>query len=399
MKKLFIASLALLSACGTRSSSNGPASSPPYNTPTIPIVPPVGERDTIFRYQPDFLRYDWKYSEFADLPKNLVPAADDLYRYWESWRDYWATDLDHGYVPKTYLEMIPSGLKNIRYVDLTEGETPGFDKMPTVIENAFKRCPILNDPKLQAPLEVRWGRSEDVSSEGRFFRQYLRVFEDEGSIKIRSNSQFYPAILIRSSDSEEFRDRTMVHEYGHFLHQAWSLNHGRSMVQSYEFSEFFAELVRHLCWGSVLEKPGVASQTLEQTTRYGRPFDSFYDPYKKEPPPSPLSPYNLKSLEKLIMWEIHNDRFHPDAMLRAALETLSRMRGRKLDSYPVYDGFDGSFLANAPWSADDSKAALNDQAVMFTRSEFLELFCDNYACGELEYLIAADAEGKRKLEW
>jgi hypothetical protein len=137
---------------------------------------------------------------------------------------------------------------------------------------------------------------------------------------------------------------------------------------------------------------------MEQTTRDGRPFDSFYEPFKQELPPSPLSPYNLKSLEKLILWEIHNNRFRPNRMLEAALGTLSHMRGRKLDSYPAHD-MHGSFLANAPWVADDSEAALKDKPVMFTRSEFLELFCNNYECGELEYLVAADAEGKRKMEW
>ena len=137
---------------------------------------------------------------------------------------------------------------------------------------------------------------------------------------------------------------------------------------------------------------------MEQTTRDGRPFDTFYESYKLEVPPSPLSPYNLRSLEKLIMWEIHNERFHPDAMLRAALETLSQMRGRKLDSYPTYDRY-GSFLARAPWVADDSESVLEDKPVMFTRSEFLELFCDSYPCGEMEYLVLADAEGKRKMEW
>lgn len=405
MKKFIVASVALasLSACGSRNSDEGFSSSPPYtHPPTIPIVPPVvpdfdQDDEIIFRYQPAFLKYDWIFSEFAEMPRELAPAADDLYRFWESWRKSWGVDLNHGHVPETYLSMIPRAPEHIRYVDNTNGDIPGLDKMPIVLKKAFERCPSLNESELHAPLEVRWSPDKDIVYQGRFFEHYLKL-TDENGLKLRSNSQFYPAISIKASESEEVRNETFIHEYGHFIQHAWSLNSGRSMVQSHEYAEFIAELVRHLCFGSILEKPGYASKSVEQGSWYGQPFDSFFESFKTPGTPNPHMPYSLGSVEKLIMWEIHNYRLEPNEMFKSMIKTILQMKGRKLDSYPAHDMY-GNFLSRAPWASDDSEIALKDQPVMFTRSEFLELFCNNYDCNEMEYLIAAEAEGKAKAEW
>lgn len=431
MKRFFVVSLALASftACGGRNSGNDYNSLPPYVppiSPNPPVVPDFDQDDDIiFRYQPDFLRYDWIYSEFAEMPRELAPAADDLYRYWESWRDSWSTDLNHGYIPEVYLSRIQKAPNNIDYVDVTEGRVLGLEKLPPVLDRAFERCPSLDQKQFEAPLQVRWAEDDGIASAGRFFRQYLRLV-DESGLKLWSNTQFFPAIVIKGEYSHQGVtvaypnqtvreidgadvwdeiggpgsgiDRTFAHEYGHFLMQAWALNNGRSMVQSWEFSELFAELFLHLCWGSILERPGFASRSVEFDTRNGRPFDSFYELLRNPGSPNPYTQYDLRSLEMLIMWEIHNGRFEPNKMLISLFDTLSQMRGRKLDTYPAYDRY-GTFLARAPWAADDSRVVLEDRPVIFTRSEFLELFCDNYPCGEIEYLVAADAEGKRKMEW
>ncbi len=77
------------------------------------------------------------------------------------------------------------------------------------------------------------------------------------------------------------------------------------------------------------------------------------------------------------------------------------MSGRVIKDYPAYDVYSGAALHQVlPWSRSfNDKAVIEKAPMMFTRQEFLEKFCDHYKCGELKFLIEADAEGNRKSEW
>ncbi|MDQ3230677.1 MAG: hypothetical protein M3Q07_02570 [Pseudobdellovibrionaceae bacterium] len=197
-------------------------------------------------------------------------------------------------------------------------------------------------------------------------------------------------------------DQTFSHEYGHFLSYAWALNMGRSPIQSFMFSEMIAEIVRTLCWGDISDDLVWAKDSAEYGSEWDpRPYGHNEITYKTASRRWPGINYKLYSIADLITWQRYKGTLDTDMMFRAIFATMESMTGRQIKDYPAYSSLDGTLLIPLlPWSrAIDNKAIIEKAPMMFTRQEFLEKFCSQYPCGELEYLIKADAEGNRKTEW
>jgi hypothetical protein len=200
-------------------------------------------------------------------------------------------------------------------------------------------------------------------------------------------------------------DQTFAHEYGHFLVQAWAVNHGRNSLQTYMFAEFFAELFRTVCWGSLYDIPSFIEfdfKRIEEAKLLDpeKPFIGLKS-YANDSRRYPDLQYGLYSFQELIVWEKYNKRYDSDKLIRAVFSTMKAMTGRIIKDYPANSGIDGKPLMEMlPWSKDMSPEMVQQAPMMFTRQEFLEKFCDHYECDEtIKEVIAADAEGTRKTEW
>lgn len=112
--------------------------------------------------------------------------------------------------------------------------------------------------------------------------------------------------------------------------------------------------------------------------------------------------YLMLSLDNMIALQRAQGVFNPDDLFGAMFKTLGQMKGRFVDRYPVVSPIEGVLKDYAPWSTWDSydhAEVRKDKALLWTRGEFLELLCENYDCGEAEYIIKKDAEGLRVNEW
>jgi hypothetical protein len=80
---------------------------------------------------------------------------------------------------------------------------------------------------------------------------------------------------------------------------------------------------------------------------------------------------------------------------------MEAMTGRILKSHPAKSDRDGKPLREMlPWSRDVFTSVIDKAPMMWTRQEFLERFCDHYNYDPIiKDVIAADAEGTRKIEW
>lgn len=436
---------ALMGCDGKPSSSPSPASGPgvrgPEPKPTITPTPdpPVDNPDGFTKYCPESEIKWWGDSAcFPNIKKSEIPEADDYFRWFEATWKAWDKSVVVDHSPKLYLEKRPSAPDHIEYIDDTRGAIPGFEKLKAVFPEMLKRCPSMAEPRFKAPLLVRWKDSSAPGTAGAFEQVSTRLSDNpDGSfspsaplilsswIEIKGEYRksgdplnggtgyaFPKQTFLERTGGKSWAeggystfslDQTFSHEYGHFLIYAWAMNNGRSAIQSFMFSEFVAELIRSICWGDVMENPNWIKSYLESTYSASdpKPFISSENSYLNVSRRGQSLNYALYSLEKLIVWQKYKGTFQSDAMFRAIFATMETMTGRIVKDYPAYSSTDGALLTPLlPWSrAIDNKAILEKAPMMFTRQEFLEKFCDHYPCGELDYLVKADAEGNRKTEW
>jgi hypothetical protein len=373
---------------------------------------------------------------FPNIKRSEIPAADDYFLWFEATWKAWNKSLILEHTPKIFLKTKTPAPDHIEYIDETKGSVPGVEKLKAVIPEMLQRCPSMADERFKAPLIVYW-RSNDFPGTAGNFQSIETQLNDT------PEGDFYPAApLIWSSwinvkgeyvkpantpkgwdgykwpeqtfleqtggkswaaggRSLSSLDQTFSHEYGHFIAYAWSLNTGRSPIQSYMFSEMLAELVRVVCWGDVIDDPVWTKDDAEREASRPKPYETDESNYRNVSRRWRSHNYKLYSLEKLIIWQTYKGIFDSDKFFRAIWDTMEAMTGRIIKDYPAYSSYDGELLTPLlPWSrAIDNKAIIEKAPMMFTRQEFLEKFCDHYPCGELEYLLEADAEGNRKTEW
>jgi hypothetical protein len=394
--------------------------------------------DIIAKYFPE-TKYEWRSEPyFPNLPKAEGLVADDYFSWFESIYDNWGRSIVTGFAPRTYLDYFPAAPEKIEFVDETKGTVLGMEKLQGVFPEMLKRCPSLSDDRLKAPLRVRWQDRFQPGTTGNFLARHVQLgTRDDGSVWPTAPLLWFPEIEIRgeyvkpANTPEGWRgyqypkqtfleqtggktwaegasaplslDQTFAHELGHFLVQAWALNAGRSPIQSFMFSEFFADTVRILCWGSYYDDPAWVAGEIERgrSVTDPRPFGNDEAIWRTVSRRYAGVNYGLYSFASLIAWEKSNNRFDADVMLRAMVDTLDSMTGVIIKDYPAFDANDKSLLTDLlPWSRTISSREVIDRApMMLTRQEFLEKFCGFYPCGELTFLIKADAEGNRNSEW
>jgi hypothetical protein len=458
MKKIIVLST-ILSACGSSGSKNEPLiSTRPVNTSPIPTpkpsqtTSPEPDLNKRIQHRPAWLSPEWADDTFilsGGEPGNWgiwpeeVPAAEDLYRYFEGVRSKknWDVTIKHGVKPAKYLEL-PKTPDGIEWVDATGGQIPGFEKLRPVLSEMTKRCPSLAREDLQAPLQVVWATEKDLFGSGQFFPNDVFIRWEKGRVTLDANTNLRPSIKIRAEYLKVYGDgstggwkwpkqtfteitggktyadggytffaidQTFAHEYGHFLLQAWALNNGRSNLQSQYFAEGWAEFFKAVCWGDLQDNPEWVKSQIDFETRHGElPFAGMEKLYKEANHRfSRSNEYMLDSIGNLITVEAHNGTYEPDVMLQAGLLALESVKGRQLRDYPVISPIDG-LLADSPhWTDSESFARpeiFDDVPVVITRSEWLRNFCPAYeslgkSCGHMRKVIEADAEGLERDEW
>lgn len=449
MKKIVLLAL-LISACSDSKSSrvkpvipvDRPAVSYPEPSQGKTNSPePSKDHNERFKYSPAWLSPEWDKGTFFvgdegpggfGIRPGEEPIADSMFRYFEAIRENWAVSLNHGYVPTEYLSRVPS---DVLWTDATGGKVPGFGKLKSTLDEMRSRCPSILDGSLLAPLEVVWATEKETELSGQFFQNWVKIRWNEG-VKLTANTMLRPKLLVRAEyprrdltgkltgyvyPNQTFReqsgglsyadgghvlwsvDETFAHEYGHYIIQAWALNNGRGMLQTEWFAEGWAELFKTVCWGGWSDNLDAAMENVEKNRVDGVPYQRRAEDYRTLVRGfSRGEQYMMLSLDDLIALQRAQGVFNPDAMFRAMVKTLGQMKGRFVDRYPVVSPIDGVLKDYAPWSTWDSyghKEVRTDKGLLWTRGEFIELLCENYDCGEAEYIIKKDAEGLRVNEW
>lgn len=434
-------------SCGSSSGkkSTDPAPTVPTRPISIPVTPPTSptlDAEERVKYKPSWLSPEWEsdtyflsggeFGNFGILPGE-EDIADSMYRYWEGVRSNWNKDLKHGVIPEAYLTKVSD---EIEWVDGTEGKIQGFEKLKAVLPEMKSRCPSLDQDMFRAPLRVLWGRENDSPNTGRMYATadvHLDFDQSENRKTIRSNTNLRPILVVRAEwpkrgpqgdligyewPKQTFKeitggksysdgaftsysvDETFAHEYGHFLMQAIALNTGRSKVQTQKFSEFFAEAFRTLCWGGSQDNPDWVPWNYKSD--FGSNYENRMDTYLNSYGRFRNAEYAMYSFDSFLTHEAHFGRYDTDKIFKAMVETILSMKGRIVNDYPAIDPSNGDVLLSyAPWSAFDVYPLVKDDpAVMFTRQEFLDRFCDHYECDEKpKALMKAEAEGLKKYEW
>lgn len=464
MKSLIYLCLTVSVSFACDSSKGGGSSSPVSPGPQKPIAvkptPSPGltpDPTKRYQYRPAWLSGEWRRDEWfigveeKNGEKGIYPGeepiADSLYRFWEGIRGSWTKSIKHGSIPKEYLSLVPKTPDGIEWIDATGGidspPIPGFEKLKGVLPEMYKRCPSLLRPDLQAPLQVVWATEDIILSPGQFLDNFLSLSNEEGEVKLHALTTLKPMLRVRAEWVKDYGngswdgwrwpkqtfkeqtggksygedgfasfsiDETFAHEYGHFLVQAWAMNHGRSNIQSQHFSESFAELVRTLCWGGFQDRPAWVKSSIDYETGGGRwePFSTAVETYKNADHRfAHGSEYNLDSLDDLITWEAYNGRYEPDLLFQAAILSLDGMEGVALSDYPVTSPIDGVLTDRSPWAHANAytfDAIRLDVPKILTKQEFLRGFCKAYeslgrSCDIIKPIISAEAEGLERDEW
>lgn len=428
----------LVSACrpSTHGTDNAaiPVSAKPINSEPSPSPKPLpGQR---IQYQPGWIASFWSTGSYfmtGGEPGNygILPGeetiADSVYRFWESVRSNWSQSLNHGFIPTDYLTLMPSGFNHIVWTDKTQGQIQGFEKLKTTLSEMQTRCPQLSDKALQAPLEVVWATENETAAPGQFFGNNPLTRFERDRTTFSANLNARPKLNVRAEwfrdmgkgysygwrwPDQTFKeqtggksweeggvatktlDETFAHEYGHFVLQAWALNHGRNTLQSQWFAESWAELFRAVCWGDIRDnKEWVADEINRKLA--GSAFEVWLTSYQNWPHRVTASAeYTLGSIGDVITYKMSRGEYKPEEMFQSMLDALPDMLGVVIYDYPVKSTYDGSMLlSRAPWSLDSLPSILRDAPRLWTRQEFLPAFCRRYDCGKAGPLVDAEAKG------
>jgi hypothetical protein len=445
MKKILLL-VAILTACGPSSNnhvtvptpSDRPVNPRPIPSPTPTIQPNPGQRIQLQPHDPlwasgSYFITGGEPGNYGILPGE-EPIAESIYRFWEAARREWDDNLNHGEIPTDYLTGIRSGFDSIVWKDATGGKIKGFEKLKATIQEMQERCPQLADKSLQAPLEIVWATENETTAPGQFFGNNPRLRWERDRIAFAANLNSRPQLNVRAEwfkdmgngysygwkwPNQTFKeqtggkswadggiatkslDETFAHEYGHYLIQAWAFNHGRNTLQTQWFAEGFAELFRAVCWGDMRDNTEwVAGEMMRKVN--GSSLEAWLDSYEKWNHRFTASAeYTLGSLGDVITYKTSRGEYVPSEFFGAILTTLGQMEGRIVDDYPVKSTFDGTMLTTvAPWSGMDlMPSILRDAPRLWTRQELLSKFCENYDCGPIRPLVAAEASGLVRDEW
>ncbi|MDQ3234286.1 MAG: hypothetical protein M3Q07_20960 [Pseudobdellovibrionaceae bacterium] len=450
MLKAALGSFLILVTIGCGGSKSGSSPRPSQINPGANVSPtatPTPTPGALIEDQESYTRYCPPSADpavwgadtcFPNIKRSEIPAADDYFKWFEASWKAWDTSLVLDHTPKLYLQTRPAAPDHIEFIDDTKGAVPGIEKLKGVFPEMLKRCPSMAEGRFKAPLIVRWKDSSAPGTSGAFQSIETQLNDNpdgsfrpvapliwSGWIEIKgeykksgdplnggSGYSFPKQTFLEKTEGKSWAegaralyslDQTFSHEYGHFLAYAWAVNNGRSPIQSFMFSEFLAELIRSVCWGDVMDDPTWMNSYIDSnyTPTDAKPFISSESSYRDVSRRGQSLNYALYSLEKLIVWQKYHGIFDSDRMFRAIFDTMEAMTGRIIKEYPAFSSTDAALLTPLlPWSrAIDNKGIIEKAPMMFTRQEFLEKFCEHYPCGELEYLVKADAEGNRKTEW
>jgi hypothetical protein len=310
---------------------------------------------------------------------------------------------------------------NVKYVDKTEGEVKGIEKLEIIRKKMLERCPILSLPEHNSPVEIHWDQVEDKSAGrykpvGVFVSEFINADATKelqfsgGLFPWISNTLWifgknavwdYPKQTTRESDNPYGIDWTFVHEWGHHLMFSIDINLGRSHYATYELSESFAEALQWVCNETFVDLiPG----RLEKDYKYF--FIDSFEIRKKawaaKSEPLEGTQYSLRSMESCLVHEKYHDKFDPNNFASALIEAYKKVKGRKLEIVPYPINFRDDRYAQASWVSSSptiDRKLINNQPLQATRAEFLQRFLEIYDCGLANELIKADIEGKLKFEW
>lgn len=426
-KVLFIASIFFSqSSCDIKAHKNTPIYNPPNSSVPEPGPGPGPEPypnspkpkdELVYRYKPD-----WTlplYALAGDFYASQIELVDDYFRYLKEWISAWGESRNSEYIPTTFLSQWDGGIK---YIDETEGNVLGIEKLKSIRANMLVRCPILAEPLNNSPLVVRWGSSESNTT-GRFrppgTTSVANIYHYDGSKETRysggisssltstiwifgKNSMFdYPKQTTIESGKPWGIDWTFVHEWGHHLMFSIDVNLGRTHYMTHELSESFASTVETVCAKPIDVRPDILESAY--SWEFGKFRESRITGYKSKTEPLNGTQYNLRSMDSCITHEKYHGRFDSNTFVTALVDAYKRVEGRKLTTvpYPIFFSRGGGWV-QAQWVdslVDVPRTLLNNQPMLATRAEFLQRFLEVYDCGLANDHIQADMESKLKFEW
>ena len=422
MRNSLIAIAIAATSCGGKSSKNAedtptnPNNNPPVQTP-VTGDEPSNKDPLVYDYNPSWASP--MYVAASGFRESKTKYVDDLLTHLKTFLSVWGTSKKVSHIPTEYLSQWNG---DIEYVDDTNGEVKGIEKLEPIYQKMLEKCPVLSLPEHNSPVTVFWDQGiddttglytynkitlgefihADASKEMRYTGAILPNVASSIRVYGKNDAWDYPNQTTEESGNPYGIDWTFVHEWGHHLKTSIDINLGRMSYRTYELAENFAKSIEAVCGGSHLDLPDIVDSIYENRLSTNDNIQLWSDILRDVTDAFPGAQYALRSMESCIVHEKYLGRFDSNTFASALIEAYKRTTGRLLDPNPYPLKFSDGTSANGGWvefSLITPTSAAKTQPMMSTRAEFLDRFLEVYDCGAANEHIRADMESKLKFEW